>query len=861
MLKSPSAWRIQGRRLREEKIARAPARVKRAFAIFSTSLSSPECHRRHREWPVYHPVNSCEFPMHSPALTAEKYWCHIDLGGLASYCVANTEGRLSQENQRPAGSPLLVVCLLAAILLILLYTSRPPAPKPASVPATEFSAERAREVLRRLIGDGIPHPSGTQQNDVVRGRVIESLKSLGYDPAVQSGFACDEYGDCGYVQNVVARLDGSEPGPSVLVAAHYDSVPAGPGASDDGIGAASVLEIARAVKARPAPRHPVVILIDDGEEAGLLGAHVFVASHPYAKDIRAAVNLDNRGTSGLSLMFETGSANDWVLRLYAKNISRPATSSIFYGIYKELPNDTDFTVFKAAGYQGVNFAIIGSEPHYHTVLDNFDNATPASLQDEGADGLTMVSALANADIAAPPIAEASYFDVFNKLTLVWPLRSNLRVVIIAAVLLVLHVGWLVYTKRLALRSFLWGFFYTPLTVVVIGVIAYLLRRALGLTGAQPIDWIAYPLPALVAFWSLAVAIVALFALAFAKRAGDWGLWVGIWIWWLALAILTTSLMPSLTYLFLVPACVAVITAIPVVALKDEPPLTVFLGQLLPLLASAIIGFGLALSLYSALGVPSLALLAGSVGLLVTPLAPLLARYKNSGFHAGFPLPSTALVVFGISIFAAFVVPAYSAKSPEHLNIEYFQDADSGHSNWVLWPESGRLPEPLRVTTNFHHDEKPFFPWDSRAPFYADAPHLEFAPPTFTILESTESNGRRLLRALLRSERGANGASVFFPPDSGIENVTIEGQPVGKQVEAIRRYSNGWYHFECSTMPQKGIELAFSLPIGKPVTVTAIDETYSLPLEGSFLVKARPFTATAFGDGDRTIVARHVQLLP
>jgi hypothetical protein len=63
------------------------------------------------------------------------------------------------------------------------------------------------------------------------------------------------------------------------------------------------------------------------------------------------------------------------------------------------------------------------------------------------------------------------------------------------------------------------------------------------------------------------------------------------------------------------------------------------------------------------------------------------------------------------------------------------------------------------------------------------------------------------------------------------------------------------------MPQKGIELAFSLPIGKPVTVTAIDETYSLPLEGSFLVKARPFTATAFGDGDRTIVARHVQLLP
>ena len=100
------------------------------------------------------------------------------------------EGRLSQDNsqqipkdnppanQRPAGSPSLVVCLLAGILVLLYYTSRPPSPKPATAGATEFSAERAHEVLRRLVGDGIPHPSGTQQNDVVRGRVNDQVKTL-----------------------------------------------------------------------------------------------------------------------------------------------------------------------------------------------------------------------------------------------------------------------------------------------------------------------------------------------------------------------------------------------------------------------------------------------------------------------------------------------------------------------------------------------------------------------------------------------------------------------------------------------------------------------------------------------------------
>ena len=111
---------------------------------------------------------------------------------------------MSQENKRPAGSPLLVVCLLGIVLLLLLLRSRPPSPVPATALATEFSGERARQVLKRLVGDGIPHPSGSQQNDVVRGRVVEELKNAGYEPSIQSGISCDEYGDCGTVQNVVA---------------------------------------------------------------------------------------------------------------------------------------------------------------------------------------------------------------------------------------------------------------------------------------------------------------------------------------------------------------------------------------------------------------------------------------------------------------------------------------------------------------------------------------------------------------------------------------------------------------------------------------------------------------------------------
>ena len=105
---------------------------------------------------------------------------------------------------------------------------------------------------------------------------MDELTRLGYHPQVQTTFDCGQYVNCATVNNVVARLDGTEGDPdssdAVLLAAHYDSVPAGPGDSDDGMGVAAVLEIARALKSLPPPRHSIVLLIDDGEEAGLLGA-------------------------------------------------------------------------------------------------------------------------------------------------------------------------------------------------------------------------------------------------------------------------------------------------------------------------------------------------------------------------------------------------------------------------------------------------------------------------------------------------------------------------------------------------------------------------------------------------------------
>jgi hypothetical protein len=725
------------------------------------------------------------------------------------------------------------------------------------------------------VGDGVPHPTGSAANEAIRVRIVDELAKLGYQPGVQTAFACSEYGTCARVKNVLARLNGTEAGPAVLLAAHYDSVPAGPGASDDGQGTAAVLEIARALRSLPPPRNPIIILITDGEEDGSLGARAFVDLHPWAQHVRAAVNIDTRGTSGPSLMFETGSANAWAVRLYAAHVAHPATSSISYAVYKMLPNDTDFTVFKAAGYQGFNFANIGDVVHYHTPLDNFENASSATLQHHGDNALSTLLALANTDLrnfaldstlgtdelARSSKHEAVFFDVFGHWTIWWHAGRTLVLAALVAVLLILQIGWLVHNKRLTLQQFSYGLLEWLVVIGVTGTSALLLQWLLRFLGAMPVNWVAHPLPLVAAFWSLALAVVAIQGDVFGNRAGFWGLWAGVWTWWALLSLFVAWQASEFSYVLLIPSGVAALVGLPFTLWRGERVPGAGLAAILPLAAAGIVGFAPLLLLYAGIGGRVLATIALLVGLILTPLAPLCADLRTAR-----GLPSLALVwipVVGsaLAAFAAVVVPVYSAKVPERVNIEFWQNADSGKSQWIVYAASDRLPEPIRLTTAFRHEEKGPFQWDTESAFVADAPHVGLAAPTFTILESSQVGGRRAYRTLLRSERGAPEAMALFPPDADVESVRVEGEPVALASERVRRFLGGWSAYDCVTMPAKGVEVSFTLPTGRPVEVYALDRTFELPPEGMFLLKSRPLTATPSQNGDVALVSRRVQLIP
>src|SRR5712671_1619531 len=495
--------------------------------------------------------------------------------------------------------------LLAALLLVAMFVAaaalryRPPPPRAGDAPPRQFSAIRAREVLRAIAGDGQPHPTGSAAAAAVRQRIGAELERLGHRPEAQERFACGAVGICARVTNLVARIEGRRPGKAVLLSVHYDSVAAGPGASDDGVGVAAALEIARALKADPAPRNPIVLLFNEGEEDDLLGAEAFVAGHPWARRIGAVVNLEARGTAGASLMFETSDRSGWLVDLFAKSVARPASNSIYYTIYKMLPNDTDLTVYKRSGLAGLNFAFIGGEARYHTPRDDFAHADPGSLQHHGDNALAMVRALAAADLEAPRRGELAFFDVLALGVVRWPLGWMPALAIAAALLWLAGATRAVRRGELRAAALALGGGAFLAGIAATGVLGYGLLLALRASGAAPYPFVAHPAAARAAF--LAVPVIGAWAGALwpGRRAGAAGLWWGTWGAWAGAAVATAFANPGLSYPFVLPCLLAGACGLATSAHAR------WVALLLPLGAAAVLFCPVAWLLYDGLGVPIL----------------------------------------------------------------------------------------------------------------------------------------------------------------------------------------------------------------------------------------------------------------
>ena len=194
------------------------------------------------------------------------------------------------------------------------------------------------------------------------------------------------------LRNVAGILRGSDPAVRdrfVIVSAHYDHLgvkPPGPGnriyhgANDDASGAASLIEIAKALVAgSPHPRRSVLFLAFFGEEEGLLGSAYYVR-HPLLPLGRtiADINLEQLGRTDSSdgpeiarFAFNGPSFSDLPKMMSAA--ARTAGTEVYR---KDDGDDyfdrSDNYSFALAGIVAHTIAVAFEFPGYHEVNDTAD---------------------------------------------------------------------------------------------------------------------------------------------------------------------------------------------------------------------------------------------------------------------------------------------------------------------------------------------------------------------------------------------------------------------------------------------------------------------------------------------------------
>jgi hypothetical protein len=319
-----------------------------------------------------------------------------------------------------------------------------PLPQAASAPGSEFSAERAMVTVRAMAQR--PHPVGSRDHARVRDFVLGEFTRLGLTPATQAGIGSFR-GDTGKAENILARLPGYANTRPVLLAAHYDSTKGGPGAGDDAHAVAVLLETLRALRQsgplRGPLRNDVIFLVTDGEEDGMLGAALFMRDHPWHSEPGVVLNFEARGTGGAAIMFETSTPNGWLVRALATAVPSANATSFAYEVYRRMPNDTDFTVFKRHRLAGMNFAFIENPEWYHRPQDDAAHLDLRSVQQQGTYALALARQFGAQDLNQSQSGDAVYFPTLFTSLIVYSTAwvQPLAWLTVAALVAAALAGW------------------------------------------------------------------------------------------------------------------------------------------------------------------------------------------------------------------------------------------------------------------------------------------------------------------------------------------------------------------------------------------------------------------------------------
>jgi Zn-dependent M28 family amino/carboxypeptidase len=229
--------------------------------------------------------------------------------------------------------------------------------EPLGTPMPKYG-DVARALMRDFANIG-PRPAGSAGDSQAAQYVTTVFQAIGYSPETQTFTAADSKGQQVTSANIMAVKKGTS-NQEIIVASHYDSPSAGPGA-DEASGVAVMLEVARMLAGQNTP-YTIRFIAFGGTDSGLLGSYAYVnqMSQEEFENLIAMVDLDQLtagdGAYGLGDEGVQSGVRDWSLEwAHGNGLDLQTVRDVALGDPQTGKGVSDYSAFRDVGIPYVFF--------------------------------------------------------------------------------------------------------------------------------------------------------------------------------------------------------------------------------------------------------------------------------------------------------------------------------------------------------------------------------------------------------------------------------------------------------------------------------------------------------------------------
>jgi hypothetical protein len=479
-------------------------------------------------------------------------------------------------------------------------------------------------------------------------------------------------------------------------------------------------------------------------------------------------------------------------------------NSINREVYRRMPNDTDFSVYRELGRSGFNFAFTDGAAVYHSAIDDLQQLDIRSLQHHGQNAWALLQVLDQRDLQRVSNQEdAAYIDLLGQKLVHYPVSSATGLALVLTVL-ILVLTRMAFPRQLSFRQSAWCIGFIVLLLPILLALGWLLSWPLG--HWADLNRMGHPDPWLgrgAMFLAAALALRLVFN-GLNQRVTTGSVSLMSWMFFAALAMLLSVQLPAASFIGILPMVAFMLGAV-LDGLMWRRHTQLLFARLFGFVAAAYLGFYFVLNLEVVLSFQLTHFMILPLFLPLVAVLPLLMGNKDRPGLARWSIVLLLIPIVACCVGQQFI-PGHTVDRPRGMNLVY-RAIEGQTETWWHLETSTSDPDRHFVKSHGYGEKTLKIPGRGEVPVMAKSAEPLVLPAVRLLASSQQFREKQRVRSLQLDLPSELRQLVFFLPDDlDYTQVRVNGvvalqkdlsqqQRVARRAVAINRPAAGQMQLE------------------------------------------------------------------